>query len=142
MPLVTPRLFRDPSDRRPVTVPSEIKLLPCPCCGGAASFVDSLLAPGVCVQCRTCGLSTPIVAHNERDFGGRDSAMYLASLWNRRNDSRGMLMNLAHVSGSLMHVVSKYCNEVGCDIDAGLLSEVQMIREMCMAILKEDANGT
>ena len=124
----------------PAAMPSETRLLPCPCCGGAASFAGSIFAPYV--QCRSCGLSTDRFDCHGIPVGGEALREHLARMWNRRTDSRGMLMHLAHVSEALVRGVSKYCNEVGCDVDMGLLSEVQLIREMCMGIMKEGPNGT
>ena len=64
---------------------TEIKLLPCPFCGGKAVIH---VVEGVCVICRECGCRTISLVDGisqGKPYGG---AIYrVIDKWNRRNDN-------------------------------------------------------
>lgn len=64
---------------------SEIKLKPCPFCGGEAVFKRDRIAGIYCVKCTNCKCMTTF----QFDFGDGEevSKKKAADIWNRRADN-------------------------------------------------------
>lgn len=129
MPLVDPYIVYQASEK------GDPALLPCPCCGGRAVFSGSPRMGGLYVRCVMCGLSSermlPLMSVGCTEA---DVLKALAGAWNRRTgSSASMARTLGELSSRLLCQVSRYCNEVGCEIDAGMLEEVSRIERACSA---------
>lgn len=82
---------------------SEIKLLPCPFCGGEAEFfrVSTVLGDSVVVRCKECEARTNRILYDARKHPNDEEYVEAAKAWNTRKPIERIVEKLEEEKGDV-----------------------------------------